>query len=76
MTETAEQLRSALAGLSTRDRAELAHFLIGSLDDGIDSDAEGEWEAELVRRFEQIEQGTAGGEPADKVIAELRAKFK
>jgi putative addiction module component (TIGR02574 family) len=75
MTETAEQLKAQLSQLSTQERAELAHFLIHSLDEGVDADAEAAWDAELARRMEEIRSGKAVGEPADKVFAELRKKY-
>jgi len=75
MTQIAERLKSELSQLSTVERAELAHFLLDSLPDDtepIDDDA---WDAELMRRFEEIKNGTAIGEPASSVIAELREKY-
>ena len=75
MTETAEQLKAQLSQLSTQERAELAHFLIHSLDEGVDADAEAAWDAELARRMAEIRSGKAVGEPADKVFAELRKKY-
>lgn len=75
MTETAEKLKLELAQLSTEDRAELACFLIHSLDNESDSDAESAWESELTQRMNSIENGTAVGEPASQVIADLRAKY-
>jgi putative addiction module component (TIGR02574 family) len=75
MTETAEQLKAQLSQLSTQERAELAHFLIHSLDEGVDADAEAAWDAELARRMKEIRSGKAVGEPADKVFAELRKKY-
>jgi putative addiction module component (TIGR02574 family) len=75
MTETAEQLKAQLSQLSTQERAELAHFLIHSLDEGVDADAEAAWDAELTRRMKEIRSGKAVGEPADKVFAELRKKY-
>ena len=75
MTETAEKLKAQLARLSMRERAELAHFLIHSLDEGVDADAEAAWDAELAGRMEDIKTGRAVGEPADKVFAELRKKY-
>lgn len=63
-----------LAGLDDADRAALAHFLIRSLDEGSDLDAEAAWDAELARRAEEIRSGRARGEPAEKVFSELRAK--
>ena len=74
MTETAERMKRRLLDLSSRDRAELAHFLIQSLDEGDDSDAETAWDAELSRRLKDIENGVELGEPADSVFAQLRAK--
>ena len=75
MTATAEKIKSQLLILSPKERAELAHFLIVSLDSQADKDAESAWDAELERRAEQIRIGVAKGEPAEKVFAELRAKY-
>ena len=75
MTKKAENFKSELSQLPSRDRAELAHFLIHSLDEGEDSDAEAAWDAELARRMDQIKTGKAMGEPADKVFGELREKY-
>jgi putative addiction module component (TIGR02574 family) len=75
MTETAANLKSMLAELSTEDRAALAHFLIHSLDEEMDPDAEAAWDVELARRAAEIKSGTAQGEPADKVFAALRRKY-
>ena len=75
MSVSAEKLRTKLSNLSDADRAELAHFLISSLDKGSDADAEEAWDAELTRRAEEIQSGRATGEPADKVFSELRQKY-
>jgi putative addiction module component (TIGR02574 family) len=75
MTEAAEKLKAQLSQLSTQERAELAHFLIHSLDEAVDADAEAAWDTELARRMEEIRSGNAVGEPADKVFAELRKKY-
>ncbi len=75
MTETAEKLKFELSHLSLRERAELASFLILSLDEEVDVDAEAAWDAELTQRMEEIKSGEAVGEPADKVFTELRAKY-
>jgi putative addiction module component (TIGR02574 family) len=75
MTETAEKLKAQLSQLSTQERAELAHFLIHSLDEGVDADVETVWDTELARRLEEIRSGNTVGEPADKVFAELRKKY-
>lgn len=75
MSVTAEKLRTELANLAEADRAELARFLIQSLDEGEDKDAEKAWDVELERRAEEITSGRAAGEPADKVLSELRKKY-
>jgi hypothetical protein len=75
MTDTAERLKWELERLSTRERAELARFLLHSLEDGADADAPAVWEAELVRRAEEILAGDAGGERAEETLAQLRAKY-
>jgi putative addiction module component (TIGR02574 family) len=64
--------RNELAVLSDTDRAELAHFLIQSLQPQADADVESAWDAELERRGNQIRTGQAAGEPAEKVFSELR----
>ena len=74
MTETAHRLRSELALLSSDERAELAHFLLVSLDEGQDDAAEAAWDAELARRVEEIQTGKVIGEPAAEVFDFLRRK--
>ncbi len=75
MTETAEKIKSELSRLSLQERAELAYFLIHSLDEEVNADAEAVWDAELAQRLEEIKSGKAVGEPADKVFAEIREKY-
>lgn len=75
MTETAEKLKIELSQLSIQERAELAYFLIHSLDEDVDDDAEIAWDAELARRMQEINSGIADGEPLNKVFTELRQKY-
>ena len=75
MTTLGEKLKGQLVQLPIEDRAELASFLIESLDQGADSDAEAAWDAELARRAEEIRTGKVVGVPAEKVFADLRAKY-
>jgi putative addiction module component (TIGR02574 family) len=74
MSEIAERLKSELSQLLPKERAELAHFLLHSLDE-VDPDAEAAWDAELAKRIQEIQSGQAIGEPAEKVFAELREKY-
>ena len=75
MTVAAEKLRKELVALDPDDRAQIAHFLIETLETGADANAEQKWDEELERRAEEIEGGRAAGESADKVFSELHAKY-
>ena len=68
------ELKQQLVTLSVEDRAELALFLIDSLDPVVDDDADVLWETELNRRADQIESRTVQGEPAEKVMERLWKK--
>ena len=57
MTETMEQLKVQLERLPSQERAELAHFLLCSLEQEVDVDAEAAWEAELARRVADMQSG-------------------
>jgi len=71
-----EELKAELAKLTEQERAELAHFLLDSLDGAdADTDDEAAWDAELARRADEIQRGTAVVKPADQVFAELREKY-
>lgn len=75
MTETAEKLKLELSQLSLQERAELAHFLIHSLDEGVNDDVEAAWDTELTKRLEDIHHGTVIGEPSVQVFSQLREKY-
>lgn len=75
MTETAERLRIQLSQLSTKERAELAYFLIHSLDEDVDDNVESAWDIELTGRIQEINSGIASGEPSNQVFVGLREKY-
>jgi hypothetical protein len=75
MTKTAENLKIELAQLPVQDRAELAYFLIHSLDEGVDDNVFDAWDRELTQRLAEIYAGTANGEPSEKVLLALREKY-
>jgi putative addiction module component (TIGR02574 family) len=79
MAVAMETLKAELAALTELERADLAHFLLTSLDgataDAADIDVEEAWATELARRAHDIQRGTAVGKPADQVFAELREKY-
>jgi Putative addiction module component len=75
LSETAEKLKLELSQLSAKERAEIAYFLIHSLDEGIDDNLEIAWDTELTQRLEDINRKTAIGEPSSQVFSELREKY-
>jgi hypothetical protein len=75
MSETAEKLKLELSQLSAKERAEIAYFLIHSLDEDIDDNLDNVWDKELTQRLGDINCGTAMGEPSSQVFSELREKY-
>lgn len=69
-----EKLKVELDKLPLEQRAELAQYLIRSLDEEEDEEAEQAWAAELDRRAAQIKNGEVKGKPAEQVFSELREK--
>lgn len=72
-----KQLEAEALELSPRERAQLAHSLIVSLDDDAEDDpaeVERAWEDEIRRRLEEVDAGTAELIPAEDVFAELRSR--
>jgi len=70
-----DQLKAELSRLDAESRADLALFLVDSLDPGEDADVEHLWDVELHRRLEEIRSGRAVGKPAAEVMANLREKY-
>lgn len=70
MLENMDQWKFELGRLPQPERAELAQFLLSSLEpegEGVDE----AWDAEIARRVEEIRSGKAVGKPADQLFAEL-----
>lgn len=78
MPHTLEQMTSELLCLPTKQRAQLAHALISSLEGDEDSEEEvgKEWNREIARRAAEIESGSAKGRPAEQVLQEIRAEYR
>jgi hypothetical protein len=62
--------------LSDRERAELAHKLLVSLDGIPDEGAKEAWDQEIANRVLKIREGTAKGRPADEVFRDIRSRYK
>ncbi len=60
MTSAAlEQLRAKALALSEPGRAERAHDLVAGLDGETEAGAVDDWDAEILRRLDQIDAGAA-----------------
>lgn len=75
MSSLLQEVVTKAHNLSINERAELAHDLIVSLDEGVDNELETAWDAEIERRTREIRSGKAKGRPADEVLAGIRAKY-
>jgi broad specificity phosphatase PhoE len=67
MTHAAAAILAEALRLDEQARAEVAAELLASLDGPADAEAEGLWAAEIQRRVEAIEAGTASLESWDDV---------
>ena len=69
------QLRSKALELSESERAELAHDLVASLDGDPDPGVADHWDAEIVRRLKQIDDGVV--QPLDRaeLARQMRQQF-
>ena len=75
MPLTLEQTTSEALSLAERERAQLAHVLIVSLETAEQDYAE-ELDAEIRRRVEELNNGMAQGRPVVDVVREVRARGK
>jgi hypothetical protein len=74
MSALVDQWKAQLSALSTREKAELAHFLLISLESE-DEDAEVLWDEEASKRVDEICSGSAHGRPVGELLEELREQF-
>jgi putative addiction module component (TIGR02574 family) len=74
MTEAVEHLKCQASTLSVPERADLAYFLLSSLEPQ-EEGVEEAWRVEIARRMAEIHGGSAVGRSADEVLAELRERY-
>jgi putative addiction module component (TIGR02574 family) len=74
LSSAVEQWKDQLGALPDHERAELAHFLLISLEPQ-DEEADSLWEAEVSKRVAEIRSGKAKGRPVEDVMKELREEF-
>jgi putative addiction module component (TIGR02574 family) len=71
MSLSLDQIKNSLSGLPVSERAELAHFLLETLEAEDEGVAEA-WRAELTKRVTEIRSGKVAGKPIEEVLARLR----
>ncbi|MCK5033822.1 MAG: addiction module protein [Calditrichia bacterium] len=75
MSQSFKEIKRRARALSIKERADLAHELISSLDEVTDYSDDSEWENEIKKRVEEIKSGKANGRPAIDILAEIRTKY-
>lgn len=71
MSATLDELKSTVSGLPVPERAELAHYLLHTLESP-DEGAAAEWLAVAEQRMIDVRSGRVVGIPAEQVLASLR----
>jgi putative addiction module component (TIGR02574 family) len=71
MVLTLEQLKEAAFDLPLPERAELAQFLVRSLDAQRESEIRAEWLSLAERRMADVKAGKVVGIPAEEVLNSL-----
>ena len=72
---TRELLQKALA-LTEEERAELAGFLMESLDSAVDGDAESAWQTEIAQRLADLDSGRARTIGWQELESQLPARLR
>ena len=79
MAVTLEELEAQALKLSIKERSELAHRLIVSLDgepEGTPEEIAKAWEEEIARRVADMDAGRTKWSSMEEVMAERRARIK
>ncbi|HBI45156.1 MAG TPA: hypothetical protein DDY78_20215 [Planctomycetales bacterium] len=71
MSLTCQELKTAISRLPADERAELAQFLLRSLDEQDDEGARAEWLALAEQRMAEVRSGKVVGIPAEEVLKNL-----
>lgn len=76
MTDIAEQLKQKLSQLSGEDRAELARYLLETLEEDPELQWEQAWSEEIRRRVAEVESGADEGIPAEEAFELARKRLE
>ena len=72
MSDLVIELSQQAQILQPSDRARLAELLLDSIHPASHEEVEAVWDAELLRRIDEIDRGVAKLIPADEVFAQVR----
>jgi putative addiction module component (TIGR02574 family) len=75
MNSTLAELEQKVTQLSADERAQLALFLLQSLELADEGDIDEAWRVESERRLAQIESGEVQSVPGDDVFARVRRRL-
>ena len=67
-----EELEAEIKKLTLHDRAELAKWIVQSLDELSESEIEALWVEEAERRLDELEKGLATEIPTEEVLRRAR----
>ena len=76
MAETLTELEQKAAQLPPEERAQLALFLIRSLEPWDEGDIEEAWRIEAEARWAEIKRGEAKTVPGSEVLADVRHSLR
>lgn len=74
MNPPLEKLKVDLSGLPESDRADLAYFLLQTLEPVEDCVADA-WREEVSSRILELRSGEVTGEPIEQVLLRMRANY-
>lgn len=75
MSSILAELEEKAAQLSPAEKAQLALYLIRSLEPAEEGDVEDAWRVEAEARLAQVEKGEARLVPGDEVFAKIRRRL-
>jgi putative addiction module component (TIGR02574 family) len=76
MPSKIKEIEKEALKLSIRERARLAEYLISSLDEEEDPEAERLWIEEAKRRYKEYKEGKVKTKPAKLVFKKVHSKLK
>jgi len=76
MSSKIKKIEEEALRLPLRERAQLAEYLIRSLDEEEDMETEKQWIEEAERRYREYKEGKVKTKSAELVFKEARSKFK